>query len=57
MHILLTRPLEDCSEMIVKFKSLGHQVSHLPLLNVEEVIHDKLILKILMELFSLALML
>ena len=35
MHILLTRPLEDCSEMILKFKSLGHQVSHLPLLNVE----------------------
>ena len=35
MHILLTRPLEDCSEMIVRFKSLGHQVSHLPLLNVK----------------------
>ena len=35
MHILLTRPLEDCSEMIVKFKSLGHQVSHLPLLRIE----------------------
>ena len=42
MHILLTRPLEDCSEMIVKFKSLGHQVSHLPLLSVEEVVHDKI---------------
>ncbi len=42
MHILLTRPLEDCSEMIVKFKSLGHQVSHLPLLIVEEVKHDKI---------------
>ena len=42
MHILLTRPLEDCSEMIVKFKSLGHQVSHLPLLIVEEVVHDKI---------------
>ena len=41
MHILLTRPLEDCSEMIVKFKSLGHQVSHLPLLRVEEVVHDE----------------
>ena len=37
MHILLTRPLEDCSEMIVRFKSLGHQVSHLPLLNVEKI--------------------
>ena len=42
MHILLTRPLEDCSEMIVKFKSLGHQVSHLPLLSIEEVAHDKI---------------
>ena len=37
MHILLTRPIEDCSEMILKFKSLGHQVSHLPLLVVEKV--------------------
>ena len=36
MHILLTRPLEDCSEMILKFKSLGHQVSHLPLLTIEK---------------------
>ncbi len=42
MHILLTRPLEDSSEMIIKFKSLGHQVSHLPLLIVEEVKHDKI---------------
>ena len=37
MHILLTRPLEDCSEMILKFQSLGHQVSHLPLLTLEKV--------------------
>ena len=37
MHILLTRPLEDCSEMILKFQSLGHQVSHLPLLNIVKV--------------------
>ena len=36
MHILLTRPLEDCSEMIIKFKSLGHQVSHLPLLKIDK---------------------
>ncbi len=40
MHILLTRPLADCSEMIVKFQSLGHQVSHLPLLNVEKVNYE-----------------
>ena len=42
MHILLTRPLEDCSEMILKFKSLGHQVSHLPLLVVEKVNYDSI---------------
>ena len=42
MHILLTRPLEDCSEMIVKFKSLGNQVSHLPLLRIEKVNYEKI---------------
>jgi uroporphyrinogen-III synthase len=42
MHILLTRPLEDCSEMIIKFKSLGHQVSHLPLLSVHKVDCEKI---------------
>ena len=34
MHILLTRPLEDSIEMILKFKSLGHKVSHIPLINI-----------------------
>ena len=42
MHILLTRSLEDSSEMILKFKSLGHQVSHLPLLTIEKINHDKI---------------
>ena len=42
MHILLTRPLEDCSEMIIKFKSLGHQVSHLPLLNIEKIDYERI---------------
>ena len=42
MHILLTRPLEDCSEMILKFQSLGHQVSHLPLIRIERVNYEKL---------------
>ncbi len=41
MHILLTRPLEDCSEMILKFKSLGHQVSHIPLLIIEKMKYEK----------------
>ena len=42
MHILLTRPLEDCSEMITKFKSLGHQVSHLPLLSIDKVDYEQI---------------
>ncbi len=42
MHILLTRPLEDCSEMILKFQSLGHQVSHLPLINIEPLKYEEI---------------
>ena len=42
MHILLTRSLEDCSEMIIKFKSLDHQVSHLPLLTIEKMNYEKI---------------
>ena len=42
MHILLTRPLEDCSEMIVKFQSLDHKVSHIPLINVKKVHHEEI---------------
>jgi len=41
MHILLTRPLEDSSEIILKFQSLGHKVSHLPLLNINKVEYEK----------------
>ena len=42
MHILLTRPLEDCYEMILKFQSLGHEVSHLPLIAIEGLKHESL---------------
>ena len=42
MHILLTRPLEDSTEMILKFKSLGHQVSHVPLLKIEKVNYNEI---------------
>ena len=42
MHILLTRPLEDISEMILKFQSLGHQVSHLPLIRIEKVNYEEI---------------
>ncbi len=42
MHILLTRPLEDCHEMILKFQSLGHEISHLPLINSEGLKYEPL---------------
>ena len=42
MHILLTRPLEDCLDMILKFKKLGHHVSHLPLLKIESIQHSSI---------------
>ena len=41
MHLLLTRQLEDCSDLIIRFKKLGHIVSHLPLLNMEKVRYDQ----------------
>ena len=41
MHILLTRPLEDSQELILRFKSLGHQVSHLPVINIEKEDYDE----------------
>ena len=37
MHILFTRPLEDCYEMILKFQYLGHEISHMPLISIEKV--------------------
>jgi len=36
MHILFTRPLEDCQEIMIKFQLLGHEVSHMPLIYVEK---------------------
>ena len=42
MHILLTRPLEDCSQMILRFQSLGNKVSHLPLLKVEKIDYNEI---------------
>ncbi len=36
MHILFTRPLEDCQETMIKFQLLGHEVSHMPLIYVEK---------------------
>jgi uroporphyrinogen-III synthase len=42
MNVLFTRPLEDCYEMMLKFQSLGHEVSHLPLINIESLKYEPL---------------
>ena len=41
MHILLTRPLEDSKELILRFSSLGHNVSHLPVITIEPIKYDE----------------
>ena len=41
MHVLFTRPLEDSEELILKFKDLGHKVSHLPVIKIEKVDYEK----------------
>ncbi len=42
MHILFTRPLEDCEELILKFTKLGHKVSHMPVIQIEKVEYEKI---------------
>ena len=42
MHILLTRPLKDSHELILRFQKLGHNISHLPLIKIEKKDHEKL---------------
>jgi len=42
MHILFTRPLEDSEELILKFRDLGHKVSHMPVIKIEKVENEKI---------------
>ena len=42
MHILFTRPLEDSEELILKFRDLGHKVSHMPVIQIEKVEYEKI---------------
>ena len=42
MHILLTRPLEDSQELISRFQKLGHKISHMPVIKIEKVEHEKI---------------
>ena len=36
----MTRPLDDNKEIILRFKDLGHKVSHMPLIEIEKVNFD-----------------
>ena len=42
MHILFTRPLEDSQELILKFRDLGHKVSHMPVIQIEKIEYEKI---------------
>ena len=42
MHILFTRPFDDCSELMLRFKSLGHLVSHIPVIRIEKINYESL---------------
>ena len=52
MHILFTRPLEDSHELILKFQRLGHEVSHMPLINIEGKKYEPLNFLILSQLIK-----
>ena len=42
MHILFTRPFDDCHELMLRFKSLGHMVSHIPVISIQKIIYEDL---------------
>ena len=42
MHILFTRPFDDCHELMLRFKSLGHMVSHIPVISIQKIIYESL---------------
>ena len=42
MHILFTRPFDDCRELMLRFKSLGHIVSHIPVISIQKITYESL---------------
>ena len=42
MHILFTRPFDDCHELMLRFKSLGHMVSHIPVISIQKLTYESL---------------
>ena len=45
MHIVITRPEEDSSNLITRLKKLGHVVTHLPVMKIERLETEKINLK------------
>ena len=45
MHIVITRPKEDSLFLIDSLKKLGHTVTHLPVIKIEELKTEKINLK------------
>ena len=42
MHIVITRPKEDSSQLIERLKKLGHSVTHLPIIKIEKLKTNKI---------------
>ena len=42
MHVLLTRPIDDSKDLILKFKSLGHIVSSIPVISIKKKEYSKI---------------
>ena len=42
MHILFTRPFDDCHELMLRFRSLGHMVSHIPVISIQKIVYKSL---------------
>ena len=42
MHVLFTRPIDDSKDLILKFKSLGHIVSSIPVISIKKKKYSKI---------------
>lgn len=42
MHVLFTRPVDDSKDLILKFKSLGHIVSSIPVISIKKKEYQKI---------------
>ena len=42
MHVLFTRPIDDTKDLILKFKSLGHIVSSIPVISIKKKEYSKI---------------